>query len=104
MKKALIVLMALVAFSSCNVDKTDGAQPMSDCNCGEIKNDAINSQGYTLTIKNNCSGDYETFVVSHSIWMNGQIGDDQCIDDGYTWRTDNKLLNSDSLRTVKYSK
>jgi hypothetical protein len=78
MKKIMIVLLTIIALSSCKKDA------LKNCKCGVITDDAIeNSNDFTLTIKNDCSGNTKKFYVTLNTWMDGVVGEPFCMDQ--TW-------------------
>ena len=81
MKK--ILLLSLLSFTlifSCSKDDDE------NCNCGVITNDEINSDGdYTLSIRNSCSNNVETFVFTYDVWFNNYVGDEFCVTNVDSW-------------------
>jgi hypothetical protein len=79
MKKLLFI--GLVALSSCKKEEF--------CNCGTITNDNVNSTPnglvYTLSIKNSCSGNTQTFIFDQQTWFDNQVGDDFCVYNVDSW-------------------
>jgi hypothetical protein len=74
MKKLITVLLTITAFASCSKNAT------KDCKCGIITDDAIeNIDDFTLTIKNDCSGNNKKFYVTLNTWMDGVVGDKFCM-------------------------
>jgi len=74
MKKLITVLLTITAFASCSKNAT------KDCKCGIITDDAIeNVDDFTLTIKNDCSGNSKKFYVTLNTWMDGVVGDKFCM-------------------------
>lgn len=70
----MIVLLTLTAFASCKKDA------LKNCKCGYVQDDAIeNSNDFTLTIKNDCSGNSKKFYVTVSTWMDGVVGENFCM-------------------------
>lgn len=66
--------MTITALSSCskNIAK--------DCKCGVVTDDAIeNGNDFTLTIKNDCSGNNKKFNVTLNTWMDYAVGANICI-------------------------
>lgn len=55
-----------------------------NCSCGWITDDD-NSNGYTLTVRNICSGNYRTFTVSFDTWFNNYVGDYICFNNTNPW-------------------
>jgi len=79
-KVALVFALSIVVFSSCR--KEDNLL-VNDCNCGIVKSD--NVKGYTVTIKNDCSGAWKTFALSASDWVNAHVGTRHCITNVANW-------------------
>jgi hypothetical protein len=78
MKKLMIVLLTIIALGSCKKDA------LKDCNCGIITDDAIeNADDFTLTIKNDCSGNTKKFYVTLSTWMDGVVGENFCMNQSW---------------------
>ena len=74
MKKLLIVLLTITALSSCSKNYT------KDCKCGVVTDDAIeNGNDFTLSIKNDCSGNNKKFYVTLDTWMDYQVGANICM-------------------------
>jgi len=74
MKKLMIVLLTITAFASCSKDAT------KNCKCGIITDDAIeNGNNFTLSIKNDCSGNTKKFYVYLNTWMDGVVGENFCM-------------------------
>jgi hypothetical protein len=74
MKKLITVLLTITAFASCSKNAT------KDCKCGIITDDAIeNVDDFTLTIKNDCSGNSKKFYVTLNTWMDGVVGNKFCM-------------------------
>lgn len=74
MKKLIIVLLTITVLSSCskNIAK--------DCKCGVVTDDAIeNGNDFTLSIKNDCSGNNKKFYVTLSTWMDYAVGANICM-------------------------
>jgi len=92
MKKISILLAAslLITFSSCSKDE-DPPAPIANnnsgsnnCNCGLITSD--DASDYSVTIKNDCSGNYKTFILSYSNWLNAHPGERLCITNTGSWK------------------
>tara|TARA_B100001758_G_C17797315_1_gene297785 strand:+ start:21 stop:272 length:252 start_codon:yes stop_codon:yes gene_type:complete len=83
MKKLIYLFLILpLLFSSCAKE---------DCNCGVITNDEIIinsdfSTTYTLSIRNDCSNNIETFIFDYDIWLNNQVGDEFCVTNVDEWK------------------
>jgi len=89
MKKLfLFAIMATLIISSCQKDELDddvnGIGSNQQCNCGIITDDEITSC-YTLTIKNDCSGNYKVFCCDYTFWLNNFIGDRVCVTNQPQW-------------------
>jgi hypothetical protein len=81
LKLMMMTLMMSLVFISCDKDK--------NCNCGVITNDDIEiSNGelyYTLTIKNDCSGNSQKFYFDYNTWLNAPVGQNFCVTNVSTW-------------------
>ena len=82
MKKLLIVLLTITAFSSCvkNIGK--------DCKCSiitdkEIENTSGSTLRFTLTVDNDCSGNSRKFYVGQDTWIDSHISEPDCM--GQIW-------------------
>ena len=82
--KKLIYLFLIVPFlfSSCAKE---------DCNCGIITDDQIIinsdlSTDYTLSIRNNCSDNVETFIFDYDTWLDNHVGDELCVTNVDEWK------------------
>ena len=85
MKRLFIIALMLFAFASCKKEKF-----CKNKNCGEIVNDNItfDAQGnpcYSLSIKNNCSGNVKTWCFSYSAWFDGNVGEEFCVENVESW-------------------
>lgn len=58
-------------------------KPNKVCNCGVIMSDNVSD--YSVTIKNNCSGNYKKFTLYQADWMNAYVGSDYCISNVTNW-------------------
>lgn len=75
MKKIMIVLLTIIALGSCKKDT------FKNCKCGVITDDAIeNGNDFTLSIKNDCSGNIKKFYVTLNTWVDGVVGEPFCMD------------------------
>ena len=80
MKKYILLL--LVSFFTLNCDKDDD----EDCNCGIITDDEITDDDcYSLSIRNDCSDNIETFCFTEDIWMDNYVGGDFCVTNVDSW-------------------
>ena len=74
MKKLIIVLLTITALSSCSKNYT------KDCKCGVVTDDVIeNGNDFTLSIKNDCSGNNKKFYVTLDTWMDYAVGANICM-------------------------
>jgi len=77
MKKVILCLaVATALFSSCEKEN-------QTCNCGTILSDNISN--YSVDIKNDCSGNVKTWVLSESDWFNAHVGSNFCIYNTTSW-------------------
>lgn len=73
----LVITLILITFSSCEKE---------ECNCGVITNDEILANNcYSLTIRNDCSDNYETWCFDYDIWLDNAVGDDFCVTNVDSW-------------------
>ncbi len=78
MKKLFYILLATIIFSACEKEE--------NCNCGVITNDEIlDNDCYSLTIRNDCSNNYETWCFDYDIWFDNAVGDDFCVTNVDSW-------------------
>ena len=73
----VLLLLTLSILVSCE---------QQDCNCGVITNDAIINGEYTLSIRNDCTDNIETFIFSYDVWFNNHVGDDFCVTNVESWK------------------
>jgi hypothetical protein len=90
MKKLLLLLVLPVMLLSCQKDDIKPNEPEPQCNCGIITNDDIitdiNGQDhYSLTIKNDCSGNLGTYYFTIDVWYNANVGQNFCITNVDSW-------------------
>ena len=80
MKKLLYTLLAVsIIFSACEKEE-------ENCNCGVITNDEIlDNDCYSLTIRNDCSNNYETWCFDYDIWFDNAVGADFCVTNVDSW-------------------
>jgi hypothetical protein len=77
MKKVIFYLaVATALFSSCKKET-------KPCNCGTVMSD--NAFNYSVDIKNECSGNVKTWVLSPNDWMNAHVGSHYCITNTTSW-------------------
>lgn len=78
MKKVIFLIAVLfTVLTSC---KKDDVTP---CNCGTIMSD--NASDYSVDIKNDCSGNFKTWVLTPDDWMNAYVGSHYCITNTTSW-------------------
>ena len=85
MKNLFIVVLMLFAFASCQKEKL-----CKNANCGEIVNDDITFDAsgnpcYSLSIKNDCSGNVKTWCFEYSVWFNAPVGENFCVENVESW-------------------
>jgi hypothetical protein len=76
--KKVIMLMAMPLLFACS------AEDSTDCNCGLIVRD--NVKDYSVTIRNACSGNEQTFRLQQGDWINAHVGSDYCITNVTNWK------------------
>ena len=76
MKKLTYLFLALTIVACSDDDDTA-------CNCGEIVSD--DASDYSVTIRSDCSGNEETFILSAEDWFTAFVGDDFCITNSDGW-------------------
>ena len=77
MKKTILILSVVALVSSCKKKEDE------PCNCGIIQSD--NVQDYSVVIRNECSSNNKTFVLSQGDWMNAHVGSRYCITNSGKW-------------------
>ena len=77
MKKTILILSVVALVSSCKKKEDE------PCNCGIIQSD--NVQDYSVVIRNECSSNNKTFVLSQGDWMNAHVGSRYCITNASKW-------------------
>ena len=84
--KQLIILIAFSLLLGCN---DDVPKPNKDCNCGTVANDGVDYTNgywcYWLEIRNNCSGNKQTFCFDQDVWLNAPVGEKFCVYDVDSW-------------------
>ena len=80
MKKLTLTLATILIALSCS--KEDIIEPQ-ECNCGLITSD--NVQDYSVTIRNDCSGNLKTFTLTQGDWINAHVGSNYCIYNITNW-------------------
>ena len=76
MKKLTYLFLALIIVACSSDDSTD-------CNCGEIISD--DAGDLSVTIRSDCSGNEETFVLDYDDWLTAFVGSDFCISNSDGW-------------------
>ena len=56
-----------------------------ECNCGVITDDEILGDCYSLTIRNDCSDNYETFCFDYDVWLDNYVGGEFCVENVDSW-------------------
>jgi hypothetical protein len=79
MKKTFwLILFAALTFAGCKKDCTS--------TCGLIVDDEILANGcYSLSIKNDCSGNTKTFCFDSNTWFTAYVGDNFCVTNAAPW-------------------
>ena len=80
--KKLFLTMGLAALSAIGLT---GCQKECTSTCGTIANDGIDGNCYWLEIRNECSGNKQTFCFDADIWMTSYVGDDFCVYNVAPW-------------------
>jgi hypothetical protein len=80
MKKVFIIAIACLSLTSCQ----------KECNCGTITNDEITlgangNTCYSLTVRNQCSGNLKTWCFDYSVWFEGNVGENFCVTNVDSW-------------------
>lgn len=77
MKKIIVAIAVVALLGSC---KKEDEGP---CNCGIVQSD--NAQNYSVVIRNECTNNDKTFVLSQADWMNAHVGSRYCITNSGKW-------------------
>jgi hypothetical protein len=83
MKKSRLLLRGLILFTMIVLVSSCEKQ---DCNCGVITDDQIIGGEYTLSIRNDCTNNVETFIFSYDVWFNAYVGEDFCVTNVESWK------------------
>ena len=75
--EVLFILCLLFVFTGCEKDE--------NCNCGVITDDEILGDCYSLTVRNDCTDNYETFCFDYDVWYGNYVGDDFCVTNVDEW-------------------
>ena len=78
MKKVILAILVVGSLASCSKEQL-GAK----CNCGLITSDNVSN--YSVTIRNDCTNNYGTFVLTPGDWMNAYVGSKYCITNVSRW-------------------
>tara|TARA_B110000879_G_scaffold191066_1_gene255914 strand:- start:819 stop:1052 length:234 start_codon:yes stop_codon:yes gene_type:complete len=76
--KKFIFLLFTVLIVACSSDDDN-----TDCNCGEIISD--DPGNLSVTIRSDCSGNEETFVLDYDDWLTAFVGTNFCITNSDGW-------------------
>lgn len=79
--KKIILIIAVIAISSCQKDDLQPTQKV--CNCGLVVSDNVSD--YSVVIRNSCSGNEKKFYLQPGDWMNAYVGSDYCITNVTSW-------------------
>ena len=71
-------MFVVVSLVSCSKEQLG-----KKCNCGLITSDNVSN--YSVTIRNDCSGNYRTFTLTPGDWMNAFVGSNYCISNVSSW-------------------
>jgi hypothetical protein len=75
-KLTMMALMMCFVFTSCSKEE-------EECNCGLITSDDVTD--YSVTIRNDCSGNSKKFYLTEGDWMNAHPGNNYCISNVTSW-------------------
>ncbi len=75
LKTILILLTLGLIFLSC--------QKPTDCNCGFVAAERIDSDGdeftFYITVENDCTGQWDTFQITREEWRQVSVGTSYCM-------------------------
>jgi hypothetical protein len=77
MKRVILIIAVSLSIFSCKKEKP------TPCNCGAILSD--NAADYSVDIKNDCSGNIKTWVLTPDDWMTAYVGTNFCITNTTSW-------------------
>jgi hypothetical protein len=84
-------------------EESPAPPPSENCNCGTIIDDKIlivnDDLVYTLTVRNRCSQNVQTFYVNHDTWLHGHVGNQICFYDISSWR---EIKNPENYEEIKH--
>lgn len=88
MKKVILAaaVLGMLTAQSCKKDEPIESE---DCNCGVITDDDNGITNgvawYSITVKNNCTGNRQEFHIAQSDWMDAYVGNDFCFSNQSNW-------------------
>jgi hypothetical protein len=77
MKKIVMSIAIVALISSCKKEEN------KPCNCGIVQSDNVSN--YSVVIRNDCSFNDKSFVLTPSDWMNAHVGSRYCITNETEW-------------------
>ena len=77
MKKLLLFVTVALLSTACKKEE------IKPCNCGAIISD--DASNYSVDIKNDCSGNVKTWILSPNDWMSAYVGTNYCITNATSW-------------------
>lgn len=81
--KKFIFTLGLAAITAIGLT---GCQKECTSTCGTIINDAIlDNDCYSLSIRNECSDNVETFCFDQDTWFTAYVGDNFCVTNVAPW-------------------
>jgi len=81
--KKLMLTMGLAAITAIGLT---GCQKECTSTCGTIVDDAILDNGcYSLSIRNSCSDNVQTFCFDQATWFTSYVGEDFCVNNVTPW-------------------
>jgi hypothetical protein len=83
MKKLFLVIILIASLGLNSCKKEVDANENGPCNCGLVLSD--NVQDYSISIRNNCNNNVQTFILQPGDWMNAYVGEDYCITNVTSW-------------------
>lgn len=94
MKKIILTIATITTLIACNrkegctdpkafnydqeAKKENNTCTYCDERCGNVLNDAIINNQFTLTVQNSCSNNIQTFTVAEATWWNYSINEEFC--------------------------
>ena len=80
MKKLLLLLSLTILLFSCTGNYEE---PCETLNCGLIIDDDVSD--YSVLIRNDCTGNEESFILTPEDWLIAFVGGDYCITNSDGW-------------------